>query len=223
VSTATATTLLAARGLRRATIAGARPIVPGTRLADEAFTLRCIPAREDLDWSGAYDNLSDRQRLAIELVGPGQVLVMDARGDTSSGGIGAILSTRLKVRGVAGPVTDGVVRDDAEIGETGLATFCRGAHPGASRVVFDPADFGRTIGCGGVAAFPGDVVVGDDDGVVVIPRHLAEEVAEEGVEMERRERCITERIRAGAPLAGTYPLEDAGLAAYATWRGSNPA
>src|SRR5687767_13717237 len=107
VGTATITGLLARRGLRRATIAGVRPIVPGTRMVGEAFTLRYLPAREDLDWTGHLDNTTDPQRVAIERVGPGQILVMDARGDVSSGSLGAILATRLKMRGAAGVVTDG--------------------------------------------------------------------------------------------------------------------
>lgn len=140
-STATITGLLARRGLRRATIFGVRPIVKGTRMVGEAFTLRYIPAREDLDWTGQLDNLTDAQRVAIERVGPGQVLVMDARGDVSSGSLGAILATRLKMRGAAGVVTDGAVRDYVEIGDSGLPAFCRAPHPGANKVIYHPTDF----------------------------------------------------------------------------------
>ena len=218
VSTATITGLLARRGLRRATIAGVRPIVRGTRMLGEAFTLRYIPAREDLDWTGHLDNLTDPQRVAIERVGPGQVLVMDARGDVSSGSLGAILATRLKMRGAAGVVTDGAVRDFVEIGESGLPAFCRAPHPGANKVIYHPQDFGLPIGCGGVAVFPGDVVVGDDDGVVVVPRHLAQEIGEEGVENELKEEFIIERVRGGASIVGTYPLDEAGLREYEAWR-----
>ncbi|HEV8634094.1 MAG TPA: ribonuclease activity regulator RraA [Chloroflexota bacterium] len=218
VSAATVTGLLARRGLRRATIFGARPIVPGTKMVGEAFTLRYIPAREDLDWTGTLDNLTDAQRVAIERVGPGQVLVMDARGDVSSGGLGAILATRLKMRGAAGVVTDGAVRDYVEIGASGLPAFCRAPHPGANKVIYHPADFGLPIGCGGVAVYPGDVLVGDDDGVVVIPRHLAAEIADEGVQNELKEEFVMARVRAGASIVGTYPLDDAGLRDYEAWR-----
>jgi regulator of RNase E activity RraA len=219
-STATITTLLARRGLRRATIAGVRPIVRGTKMVGEAFTLRYIPAREDLDWTGQLDNLTDKQRVAIERVGPGQVLVMDARGDVGSGSLGAILATRLKMRGAAGVVTDGAVRDFVEIGDSGLPAFCRAPHPGANKVIYHPADFGLPIGCGGVAVYPGDVMVGDDDGVLVVPRHLAAEVADEGVENELKEEFIMGRIKAGRSIVGTYPLDEAGLREYEAWRKS---
>jgi regulator of RNase E activity RraA len=218
VSTATITGLLARRGLRRATIAGVRPIKAGTKMVGEAFTLRYIPAREDLDWTGQLDNLTDPQRVAIERVGAGQVMVMDARGDVGSGSLGAILANRLKMRGAAGVVTDGAVRDFVEIGDSGLPAFCRAPHPGANKVIYHPQDFGLPIGCGGVAVFPGDVLVGDDDGVVVIPRHLAGEIAEEGVENELKEEFIMTRIRAGRSIVGTYPLDDQGLAEYKAWR-----
>ena len=218
VSAATVTGLLARRGLRRATILGARPIVPGTKMVGEAFTLRYIPAREDLDWTGQLDNLTDAQRVAIERVPAGHVLVMDARGDVSSESLGAILATRLKMRGVAGVVTDGAVRDFVEIGASGLPAFCRAPHPGANKVIYHPQDFQLPIGCGGVAVFPGDVVVGDDDGVVVVPRHLAAEIAAEGVDNELKEEFIMERIRAGRSIVGTYPLDEAGLQEYKAWR-----
>lgn len=220
VSTPTITSLLARRGLRRAAVVGVKPIVPGTKMVGEAFTLRYIPAREDLDWGGHVDNLSDAQRVAIERVGEGQVLVMDARGDVSSGSLGAILATRLKVRGAAGVVTDGAVRDYVEIGASGLAAFCRASHPGANKVIYHPVDFGVAIGCGGVAVFPGDILIGDDDGVVVIPRHLAAEIADEGLEVEQMEEFIMARVRGGASIVGTYPLDEAGLAEYRTWRQS---
>ncbi|TAK21334.1 MAG: ribonuclease activity regulator RraA [Chloroflexota bacterium] len=218
VSTATITTLLAQRGLRKATIAGVRPATPGSKMVGEAFTLRYIPSREDLDWTGKLDNLTDAQRVAIERVGPGQVLVMDARGDVSSGSLGAILATRLMMRGAAGVVTDGAVRDHREIGDTGMPVFCRAAHPGANKVIFHPQDFGVPIGCGGVAVFPGDILVGDDDGVVVVPRHLADALASEGAEMELKEEFIVARVRAGRSIVGTYPLDEAGLSEYEAWR-----
>lgn len=218
VSTATISGLLARRGLRRATVAGARPIVPGTRMVGEAFTLRYIPAREDLDHTNTLDNLTDPQRVAIERVGPGQVLVIDARGDVSSGSLGAILATRLKMRGCAGVVTDGAVRDYIEIGATGMPAFCRAPHPGANKFIYHPTDFGLPIGCGGVAVFPGDAVVGDDDGAIVIPRHLAAELAEEGYENELKEEFIMARVRAGASIVGTYPLDEPGLREYQAWR-----
>jgi regulator of RNase E activity RraA len=212
VSTATITGLLARRGLRRATVFGARPIVPGTKMVGETFTLRYIPSREDLDWGGELDNTTDPQRVAIERIERGQVLVVDARGEIGSGSLGAILATRLKMRGAAGVVTDGAVRDYVEIGASGLPAFCRAPHPGANKEIYHPGDFDLAMGCGGVAVFPGDVVVGDDDGVVVLPRHLAAEIAAEGVENELKEEFIMERVRSGKSIVGTYPLDEAGLA-----------
>jgi regulator of RNase E activity RraA len=219
VSTPTVATALYKRGYRIQAIQDVHPLSPDQpTLVGEAFTLRYIPAREDLDWTGTLDNQTDAQRVAIERVGPGQVLVMDARGEVSSGSLGAILANRLKMRGAAGVVTDGAVRDFVEIGDSGLPAFCRAPHPGANKVIYHPTDFQLPIGCGGVAVFPGDVMVGDDDGVVVVPRHLAAEIAAEGVENELKEEFILGRIRAGHSIVGTYPLDEAGLREYESWR-----
>lgn len=194
-----------------------RPLVPHTRLVGQAFTLRYIPAREDLDHTGTVDNLTDPQRVAIEAVGPTEVLVMDARGDIRAGGMGAILATRLKVRGAAGVITDGAFRDFAEIAATGLPAYARAAHAAANKTIHHPVDIQRPISCGGVAVYPGDILVGDDDGVVVIPRHLAAEVAEVAVAQERREEFIVEKVRNGASIVGVYPPNEATLAEYEAW------
>ncbi|MBI2942143.1 MAG: ribonuclease activity regulator RraA [Chloroflexi bacterium] len=216
-STATLTSMLGKQGLRHQFMRGVRPLAPGSRLVGQAFTLRYIPAREDLDHTGATDNLTDPQRLAVEHVGPGDVLVIDARGDLRAGTLGAILATRMKVRGAAGIVTDGAFRDTPAIAASGLPAYCRGAHGNASKTVHHAADLQVPIGCSGVAVYPGDVIVGDDEGVVAIPRHLADAVAEVAAEQERHEEFIMERILAGASIVGTYPMDERTLVEYREW------
>ncbi len=224
-STATLTSILARRGLRNTFLTGVRPLVPGTRLVGQAFTLRYIPAREDLDHTGTVDNLTDPQRVAVESIGPGDVLVIDARGDVRAGTLGAILATRMRCRGAAGVVTDGAFRDSPAIAASGLPAYARAAHAAANKTVHHPADLQVPIACAGVAVYPGDILVGDDEGVVVIPRHLAAEVAAEAVEQERLEEFIMEKVRAGASIVGVYPPGEAVLAEYREWlqrRGAQP-
>jgi regulator of RNase E activity RraA len=220
-STATLTTALAKRGLYNTFMVGVRPLAPGTRLVGQAFTLRYIPAREDLDRTGTVDNLTDPQRVAIERVGPGDVLVIDGRGEVRAGCLGAILATRMRVRGAAGAVTDGAFRDSPEIAASGLPAYARAAHGAANKTIHHPADFGLPIACGGVAVYPGDVIVGDDEGVVVIPRYLAEAVAADAAAQERREEFIMQKVRAGASIVGVYPPNEATLAEFEEWRRQN--
>jgi regulator of RNase E activity RraA len=216
-STATLTSVLAKRGLYNAFMVGIRPLAPGRRLVGFAFTLRYIPAREDLDHTGTLDNLTDPQRVAIERIGPGEVLVIDGRGDVRAGTLGAILATRLKMRGAAGIVSDGAFRDSPEIATSGFPAYAKAAHGAANKTIHHPTDFQLPIACGGVAVYPGDVLVGDDEGVVVIPRHLADEAAREAAAQERREEFIMQKIRAGASIVGVYPPNEATLAEYAEW------
>jgi regulator of RNase E activity RraA len=197
------------------------PLQPGTRLVGQAFTLRYIPMREDMDGDaldGRFDNLTNPQRIAVERVGPGDVLVMDARGEIRAGTIGNILVTRMKHRGAAGLVTDGAFRDAAGITATGLPAYCRGTHGATNVTLHHPADLQLPIACGGVAVFPGDAIVGDGDGVIVIPRHLAEEAAGRAVEQERRERFILAKVQQGAGIVGVYPPDEATLAEFERWK-----
>ncbi|MFQ5985632.1 MAG: ribonuclease activity regulator RraA, partial [Alphaproteobacteria bacterium] len=177
-STATLTTQLLKRGFRNTFLTGIKPLHPAAaRFVGAAFTLRTIPAREDLD---RFDSLVDPdhpQRKAIETIGPGQVLVIDCRGETGAGALGGILATRLKVRGAAAVVTDGGVRDAEEIERLGLPVFCAGPAALPSLTLHHAVEVQTPIACGGVAVYPGDLLVGDADGVVVIPRDLAAEVA----------------------------------------------
>lgn len=158
------------------------------------------------------------QRKAVESAPPGSVLVQDCRGDRTVASTGSILTTRLKVRGVAGMVSDGCVRDSGTIGEIGLPLFCAGASAPLNLAKHHAVDMNVPIACGGVAVYPGDIVVGDADGVVIVPRHMAEQVAKDATEQERMEEFLTARVEAGAMLRGTYPPNEETLAAYAEWR-----
>ena len=214
VSTATLTSVLLKLGLRNTFMSDVHPLTPGTRLVGQAYTLRYTPMREDLDadaLDGRFDNLTNPQRIAIEHVGPGDVLVMDARGDIRAGTIGNILVTRMKQRGAAGLVTDGAFRDAAGIAAVGLPAYSRGTHAATNVTLHHPVDVQLPVACGGVSVFPGDALVGDGDGVIVVPRHLAAEAASRALEQERRERFILGKVQAGASIIGTYPPNEATL------------
>lgn len=219
VSTATLTTQLFKRGFRNVFLQGVRPLARyGRTLVGPAFTLRYIPAREDLDVIEAYANPEHPQRKAIEVTPAGYVLVIDCRGDARAAAAGHILITRLSVRGVAGMVCDGGVRDSAPIAAMDFPVFCAAPSAPVGLITHHAAEFGVPIGCGGVAVFPGDVIVGDADGVVAIPAALAGSVAADAAEQERIEEFLQERIAGGAPLRGTYPPDDETKAAYAAWQ-----
>lgn len=219
VSTATLTTQLFKRGFRNVFMQGVRPLgtVAGN-LVGPAFTLRNIPAREDLDHLGVFTDPEHPQRKAIETTPAGHVLVIDCRGDARVACGGDILMTRLKARGAAGMVSDGGVRDSGPIGEMGFRVFCAGPSAPLNLALHHATDTDVPIGCGGVAVYPGDVIVGDRDGVVVIPRALADEVAADGAEQEALEAFVLARIAAGEPLIGNYPPNEATRAAFDEWR-----
>ncbi len=216
-STATLTTALKKNGLNNTFMHRVAPLGPGMKMAGQAFTLRYIPAREDLN-AGEVDNLKDVQRIGIEQIGQDDILVIDARGDTRSGTMGAILATRIQVRGCAGIVTDGAYRDTPEIVETGMAAYAAAMNGHANKTVHYPSEIQVPIACGGVAVFPGDIIVGDGEGVVVIPAHLAIEVARDAVDQEERETFILEKIRAGASIVGHYPPDEQTLAEFEEWK-----
>ena len=213
-STATLCTVLAKHGLWNTFITGARPLAPNTSMVGQAFTLRYIPAREDMDHNLVFDNQTDPQRLAIEQVGPRDVLVIDARGDERAGTMGNILATRMVARGAVGIVTDGCLRDSPAIAKMNLAAYARSPHGATNKTIHHPVDLQLPIGCGGVAVYPGDILVGDDEGVVVVPRSLAPQVAEEASAQEQREEFILDKIAGGASLVGTYPPDEATSAEY---------
>jgi regulator of RNase E activity RraA len=220
VSTATLCTQLFKRGFRNVFVQGITRLTDpsGGNLVGPAFTMRNIPSREDLDQLSAFDDPAHPQRRGVESVPPGHVLVIDCRGETRVASGGQILTTRLKVRGVAGLVSDGPVRDSGPISEMDFPVFCAGGSAPLNLIQHHAIDLNVPIGCGGVPVYPGDIVVGDDEGVVVIPAHLADEVARDAAEQEVMERFILERIEGGAALPGTYPPNAATREAFAAWR-----
>jgi regulator of RNase E activity RraA len=221
-STATLTTVLAKKGFWNTFVTGATPLNPSRRMVGQAFTLRYIPSREDLDRNMVFDNQKDPQRIAIESVGPRDVLVIDARGDERAGVMGNILAERMAARGAVGVVTDGCFRDSPAIAEIAIAAYARSPHAATNKTIHHPVDVQVPVGCGGVPVYPGDILVGDAEGVVVIPRHLADEVAEEAAAQEHKEDFIVDRIRNGAPLLGTYPPNEQTLAEYQEYCQEHP-
>jgi regulator of RNase E activity RraA len=220
VSTATLTTQLFKRGLHNAYMQGVRPLGRyHGNLVGPAFTLRNIPAREDLDTVSVFGNPEHPQRKAIETTPEAHVLVIDCRGDTRAACAGHILVTRLMKRGVAGLVGDGGIRDAGPIGEmTQFPVFCAGPSAPLNLARHHAVECGVPIGCGGVAVYPGDIVVGDRDGVAVIPRAIADEVAQDAAEQEDLEEFLLARVADGAALPGTYPPNEATRAAYEIWQ-----
>lgn len=192
------------RGLNDVTIDGVAAMHPGTTLVGLARTLRFVPHREDLFAShgGGYN----AQKRAFDDVGEGEVIVIEARGETGSGTLGDILALRAKARGAAGIVTDGGVRDYDAVAAVGLPVFSRGAHPAVLGRRHVPWDTDVTIGCGGTTVQPGDVIVGDRDGVIVIPPALVEEVVDAALAQEEEDAWIAEQVAAGHPVDGLFPM-----------------
>jgi regulator of RNase E activity RraA len=214
VTTATLTTLLLKKGLRNVWLRGTRPVRAGQpRVVGRAFTLRFVPAREDLatpeSWSSPIST-----RAAIEDIPAGCIAVVDSMGVTDAGIFGDILCARMARRGVAALVTDGVVRDVAGVLATGLPVWCSGAAAPPSVAGLTFVAWQQPIGCGGVAVFPGDVVVADDDGAVLIPADLLEEMLVQAPEQERLEAWIMSQIDQGAALPGLYPPNAENRARY---------
>jgi regulator of RNase E activity RraA len=217
VSTATITTVLLKHGLRRVWMKGTRPIRPGQpRTVGCAFTLRFIPAREDLATPASWSSPRST-RAAIEEMPPGSIAVADAMGVTDAGIFGDILCARIKQRGVAGLVTDGVVRDMAGVLKTGLAVWCQGAAAPPSVASLTFVNWQEPIGCGGVSVYPDDLVVVDDDGAVLIPAALVEDVVRVAPEQERLETWIMDEVTNGAKLPGLYPPSEDSLKRYKDW------
>jgi len=217
VSTATLTAQLQKRGFRNTFLAGLAPLRADLRLVGYAFTLRYVPAREDLT-DALYDNTKNIQRIAVESVNQDDVLVIDARGDVRAATLGNILATRLKARGAAGLVTDGALRDTPGYRELDFPSYVKAAHAATSFLIHQPVDINVPIGCAGVLIMPGDVMVGDGEGVVAIPAALAEEVAHDAYEQERLEEFIQQKVAGGASILGVYPPDEQTKAEYAAWR-----
>ena len=220
VSTATLCTALFKRGLRNQFIQNVRPLQAQPQaMVGEAFTLRYIPAREDLNPISVYLDHAHPQRAAVEQCPPGAVLVIDSRKDARAASAGGILVSRLMVRGVAGVVTDGGFRDSPDIAKMAIPTYHARPSAPTNLTLHHAIDMNVPIACGDVAVFPGDVIVGDAEGVVVLPAHLAEELSLEATEMTTFEDFVSERVLAGQSILGLYPpTDESNLAAFQAWR-----
>jgi len=220
VTTATITTMLLKKGIRRCWMNGPKPLVPGgERVIGRAFTLRFVPVREDVATPESWGNPIST-RAAIEEMPEGVVAVADAMGVPSAGIFGDILCARMKRRKVAALITDGTVRDRAGVLASALPVWCSGIAAPASVNGLTFVGWQQPIGCGGCAIFPDDVIVADDDGAVVIPRALVEFVAQEGAEHELYESWVFSEVESGVKLPGLYPPNDDAKVRYATWRKS---
>src|SRR5688500_6619672 len=209
VSTATLCTALYKRGLRNQFIQDVRPLNPALgNMVGPAYTLRYIPAREDLNPIGVFLDRAHPQRKAIEECPPGAVMVIDSRKDARAASAGGILVTRLMKRGVAGVVTDGGFRDSPEIAQLDMPAYHHRPSAPTNLTIHQALDINVPIGCGDAPVWPGDIVVGDGEGVVVIPAHIADEVADEATEMTAFEDFVTEEGNKGRSILGLYPATE---------------
>jgi regulator of RNase E activity RraA len=223
VSTATLATALFKRGLRNQAIQDVRPLKhKGRNMVGEAFTLRTIPAREDLNPISVFQDRAHPQRRAIEECPPSSVLIIDSRKDPRAASAGSILVTRLMVRGVAGIVTDGGFRDSPEIAELDIPAYHNRPSAPTNLTRHQMLDLNVPIGCGDAPVFPGDIVVGDGEAVIVIPAHLADEIAEEATEMTAFEDFVAEQVLKGRSILGLYPAtEEQTRTDFVAWRQAN--
>ena len=223
VSTATICTALFKRGLRNQYIQDVHPLNPGLgNMVGQAFTLRYIPAREDLNPLSVFEDRAHPQRKAVEDCPPGAVFVIDSRKDPRAASAGSILVTRLMKRGVAGVVTDGGFRDSPEMAVMDIPTYHNRPSAPTNLTAHQALDINVPIGCGDAPVFPGDVIVGDGEGVVVIPLHMAEEVAGDAVNMTAFEDFVTERVHHGQSILGLYPATDEQTRVdFAAWKERN--
>ena len=220
VSTATLCTALFKRGLRNQFIQDVRPLNPSLpNMVGEAFTLRYIPAREDLNPISVFQDRAHPQRKAVEECPPGAVFVIDSRKDPRAASAGGILVTRLMKRGVAGVVTDGGFRDSPEIARLAIPAYHNRPSAPTNLTLHQALDINVPIGCGDVAVWPGDVVVGDAEGVIVIPAGIADEIAAEAVEMTVFEDFVIEKVNEGRSILGLYPpTDEASRKEFEAWR-----
>src|SRR6478609_623429 len=217
-STATVSMQMLKRGFRNCAVNGVRPLNPrATRLVGPAYSLRYIPGREDLDKPPTPSDPPSAQRRAIEETPAGHVLVIGTESNTRSATLGDILALRLKVRGVAGVLSDGAMRDTPVIGKFDFPVFCAAAAAPPSMANLRPVEVQVPVGIRGVPVYPGDVIVADEDGAIIVPRHLADEVARDSFEQERLEKFVAIRVSQGIPIPGTYPPNDETKKLYQAW------
>jgi regulator of RNase E activity RraA len=219
-SSATLATQLYKRGIRQPVLLGLTPVGDGfDGFVGEAFTMRFIPSREDIDpLDDPYRTGNTLQWEAIESVGPRQVVVVDSRDDISAASAGDMLITRAMRRGAAGFVTDGALRDGDAIAQLGFPAYSRAITATTRPAAFHVADLQVPIGCAGVAVYPGDILVGDRNGVIVVPRALAREIAGPAAEQEELEAYLHTRVQAGESLWGVYPPSPQTVSDYHTWK-----
>lgn len=222
VSTATIATCLFKKGLKKQFIQDVKPLKKGKpTMVGEAYTLRYIPAREDLNKIEVFKDPKHLQRVAVENCPEGAILVIDSRKDARAASAGSILVTRLMVRGAAGIVTDGGFRDSAEIAELDFPSYHNRPSAPTNLTLHQAIAINEPIGCGDVAVFPGDILVGDDDGVMVIPARIAAEVADECLQMTLFEEYVMEEVKSGKSIIGLYPLVDEKIRlAFENWKGT---
>jgi len=218
VGTATLSALLMRRGIRSVFLTEVLPLNPHKHMVGRAFTLRYIPAREDMPGGEGLDDLTNLQRQGVETVGPGEVFVIDAHGNTDAGCLGDILAARIFKRGATGIVTDGAFRDTPTIRDLGQPVYARGMHPAVSTTRHFAADIQIPIACGGVMVCPGDLLVGDGEGVIVVPQAMAADVATEAMDYESKEIFIRELIDSGRSIKGVYPPDAETLSSYEQWK-----
>lgn len=220
ISTATLCTALFKRGLRNQFIQDVRPLNPDLpNMVGTAYTLRYIPAREDLNPITVFQDRNHPQRIAVDQCPAGAVLMIDSRKDPRAASAGSILVSRLMARGAAGVVTDGGFRDSPEIARLSIPAYHNRPSAPTNLTLHQALDINVPIGCGDVAVFPGDVIVGDGEGVVVIPAHLADDIAAEAVEMTAYEDFVTEEVLGGRSIIGLYPATDEKTRSdFAAWR-----
>ena len=220
IAVATLTAQLQKRGVQNATIDGPRPIHRGRRVLGYAKTLRYIPKREDLakEFGGGFN----AQKRAIDSVQPDDVVVMEARGEHGTGTLGDVLALRAQVNGANAVITDGGIRDSAAVAEVGLQVYAGATHPAVLGRRHIPWEVGGTIACGGTTVQPGDIIVGDDDGVVVIPPSLLQEVVDDAYEQELQDAWAYEQVKAGYPVDGMFPPNAEWKAKFAEYRKTLP-
>jgi regulator of RNase E activity RraA len=223
VSGATICTALYKRGLRNQWIQDVHPVGPHKQnMVGQAYTMRYIPAREDLNPISVFQDPSHPQRAGVEAIPAGFVMVIDSRKDARAASAGSILVTRMMKRGVAGVVTDGGFRDAPEIGALDMPTYHNRPSSPTNLTLHQAMDLNVPIGCGDAPVLPGDVIVGDGEGVVVIPANIADEIANEAVEMTAYEDFVTEQVQGGATIVGLYPAtKEENLTKFAAWRKAN--
>lgn len=219
VSSATLATQLFRRGLRHQYLVGVSALGPVSgRVVGEAFTMRFIPAREDLETLESLPGTANLQWQAVEQIGPGQIMLVDSMGSIAAATAGDMLVARAMHRGALAFITDGAFRDGAEIAELAIPTFSKAVTSTSRLSCFHVADLQVPIACAGVAVYPGDIVVCDADGVIVVPRHLAAEIAGPALEQEKLEHYLHSRVHGGEALWGVYPPNEQTLAEYRTWQ-----